>query len=42
MKPYLNHWERVLEEQGSRKQGLTSQEARERLEKNGPNTLAEG
>ena len=42
MKPYLKDCESVLKDQGSQKQGLSAQEARARLEKYGPNKLAEG
>ena len=42
MKPYLKDCESVLKDQGSQKQGLSAKEARERLEKYGPNKLAEG
>ena len=42
MKPYLKDCESVLKDQGSQKQGLSAQEARARLEKYGPNRLAEG
>ena len=42
MKPYLKDCESVLKDQGSQKQGLSSQEAQVRLEKYGPNKLAEG
>ncbi len=42
MKHYLKEKERVLEELYSQKNGLTEQEANERLEKNGKNKLIEG
>ena len=42
MKPYLKDCESVLKDQGSQKQGLSAKEAQERLEKYGPNKLAEG
>ncbi len=42
MKPYLTDSAGVLEALKSQKQGLSSQEARVRLEKDGPNKLAEG
>ena len=42
MKEYLSEISQVLESQNSSEQGLTSQEARSRLESVGPNKLAEG
>ena len=42
MKPYLMDRERVLDELKTSAQGLTAQEARQRLEEAGPNRLAEG
>jgi Ca2+-transporting ATPase len=42
MKYYLEKAENVLKVVGSKEEGLTSSEAKERLEKNGKNKLAEG
>ena len=42
MKPYLNKMDGVLKDVDSGRQGLTSQEAQRRLERNGANKLAEG
>jgi len=42
MKAYLTDAEKVLETVSSSAQGLTADEAKARLEKNGPNKLAEG
>ena len=42
MKPYLSDFENVLSDLGSQKQGLSSQEAKRRLERDGANKLAEG
>ena len=42
MKPYLKDYDSVLQDHGSQRQGLSSQEARKRLEQYGPNKLAEG
>lgn len=42
MKEYLSDIQEVLKAQGTTEAGLTSAEAKERLEKNGPNKLAEG
>ena len=42
MKEYLSSAEEVLSQQNSSAQGLTSQEAATRLQKVGPNKLAEG
>ena len=42
MKAYLTDAQQVLEAVGSSSQGLSSERAKERLEKNGPNKLAEG
>ena len=42
MKEYLKSSDEVLKEQGSSEHGLSAAQAAERLEKNGPNKLAEG
>ncbi len=42
MKPYLSAKDEVLQQLGSNSRGLTGQEAKRRLEENGPNRLAEG
>ncbi len=42
MKPYLISQDEVLQQLGSNSRGLTGQEAAKRLEKTGPNRLAEG
>ncbi len=42
MKPYLSSKDEVLQQLDSNSRGLTGQEAKRRLEENGPNRLAEG
>ena len=42
MKEYLSDIQEVLKAQGTTEKGLTTAEAKVRLEKNGPNKLAEG
>ena len=42
MKEYLNSFEEVIKENNTSKNGLSSEEAKARLEKNGKNKLEEG
>ena len=42
MKEYLSEVSQVMAEQKTRPEGLSSSEAAERLQKHGPNKLAEG
>ena len=42
MHAYLSDWQEVLRELDTRAEGLTGKEAEKRLEKYGPNRLAEG
>ena len=42
MQAYLSDWQEVLRELDTRAEGLTGKEAEKRLEKYGPNRLAEG